>query len=204
MRTGAMRSTVVKLTAMAPAMMEAGPWRGRDRTSTGSLGLRRMARLDLARQWMSGFDHLGQGVLRDVRVDLRRGGVGGAEPGLHGSKIRGALHQMRCKSMAQDMRREFLGIELGRDRQLLEHLVTTTARQISLGTARGKEKALRVCPAHAGGKEGIAHLQIILDHLLRRTIERSQALLLALSPDKQETVAGACGRQRQCHQFGNA
>ena len=72
-----------------------------------------------------------QAVFGDMRVDLRCGDVRMAEHGLHAAQIRAAFHQMRGKGMAQDMRRQLVGIESGFQRQLLEQLMATPARQMA-------------------------------------------------------------------------
>src|SRR5690349_15719580 len=113
MRTGAMRSTVVKLTAGTPAMAKPGPWRERLRPST--------AGLCLPGQRMGGFDDLRQAVLGDMGVDLRGRDVGVAEHGLHAAQIRAPLNEMRGERVTEHVRRKLVRIELGADGELFQH-----------------------------------------------------------------------------------
>src|SRR5689334_4584645 len=158
-----------------------------------------MARLSLARQGVRGLDHLGQMVLCNMGVDLRGRNVGVAQHGLYAAQIRSTFHKVRRKGVAQHMRRQLLGIELGRDRQLLEHLMTTTARQMSFRSARGKEKPLGVSPARSRRQKIITYLEIVRDLLLSRSVERRKAFLLALASDEHETVTCPRCRKWQSH-----
>ena len=52
---------------------------------------------------------------------------GMAEQGLHAAQVRAALHQMGGEGMAQHMRRHFIGVHAGLERQPLEQLVKAPA-----------------------------------------------------------------------------
>src|SRR5258708_35080540 len=159
---GAMRSTVVKLTAITPEAATLGPWRAPLYSST--------AGLCLPGQRVGSFDHLRQAVLGDMGVDLRRCDIGMAEHGLHAAQVRTALDEMRRKGMAKVMRRQLVRIEFGADRELLQHLMTAPSRDVSLRSARGKEKSLGMRTAHAGGQKVVPHFKIFRDGLARGLI----------------------------------
>src|SRR5512135_877686 len=126
---------VVKLTARAPAMAVARRWRVLTRASTAVRRLGRVARFGLFRQGMRRFNHLGETILGDMRVDLRRGNVGVTKHGLYAAKVRAPFYEVGGKGVTQDVRRHFFRVEIGCDRQILQHLLTTSPRDVTFGAA---------------------------------------------------------------------
>ena len=95
----------------------------------------------LPRQRMMRRDQLLQAVAHDMGIDLRGGDVGVAEHFLDAAQIGAVLQQMAGEGVAQHVGRQALRVEPGIERQLLQQLRATLARQMAAAAARRKQIA---------------------------------------------------------------
>ena len=130
-------------------------------------------------------------------IDLGRRNIRMSQHLLQAPEIGTIREQMTCKSMAQNMGRDFRRIDSGLDRQFLQELPKTLPRQETLPAPR-RIQPFRMFAIHA---KPSPDLQVLVQGVLRRLVYRYKPFLVPFAPHDEKPILFTNSGIRQGDQF---